>query len=226
MDFSNLPAPSSYDDWKSWAAMLVQQLQTLSGDTAQNFPLWMEDSSKERDGMPAAADGDVVRVKSEDGTVSLKYWDKESGSWKATADTSGLESQVGNLESQVETQLAEKLDLDLGNLVGDGRSKITNLSMPMQSRRIHFGTDPSWHLVPEDGWVYCYTVSPAGLGAWNDNGIEVSVDGTTKAFDFHYTSFWGFGIFYPVKKGWYIRRIITSNGAVTTTLEFWPNGDA
>ena len=83
MDFSNLPAPSIYDDWKSWATMLVQQLQTQGGESAQNYPLWIEDSSKERNGLPAAADGDVVRVKSEDGTVSLKYWDKESSSWKA-----------------------------------------------------------------------------------------------------------------------------------------------
>ena len=225
MDFSNLPAPSSYDDWKSWAAMLVQQLQTQGGESAQNYPLWIEDSSKERGGLPAAADGDVVRVKSEDGTISLKYWDEESGSWKATADTSGLESQVGNLESQVESQLAEKLDLDLGNLAVEGYPVVTNLALPQQSREIFYGNTTSWTLVPEDGWVYCYTTNGAGAQAWRDNGIEVSLDGSTKAFQLHYTSFWRMGIMYPVKKGWYIRSFIASDGVARTALHYWPNGD-
>ena len=226
MDFSNLPAPSSYEDWKSWAAMLVQQLQTLSGDTAQNFPLWVEDQEKERGGMPAGVDGDLIRVKTEEGATDFRYWDKVSESWQPVADLSGVESQLGSLEESTVSSLAQKLDLDLGNLAEDGRSKITNLSMPNWTRRIHFGTDANWHLVSEDGWAYCYTTNPAGQGAWYDNGLEVSFDGSTKAFDFHYTSYWGFGIFYPVKKGWYIRRNVNSTGAVTTTVEFWPNGDA
>lgn len=214
MDFSNLPAPSSYEDWKSWAAMLVQQLQTLSGDTAQNFPLWVEDQGKERSGMPAGVDGDLIRVKTESGATDFRYWDKVSGSWQPVADLSGVESQ-----------LAEKLDLDLGNLSAAGKVKITNLSIPNQSRRIGFGTSTNWHLIPEDGWIYCYPVSPSGQGNWYDNGIDISLDGSTKFTTFHYTSFWGFGIFYPVKKGWYVRSR-PYRGTGITDLSFWPNGDA
>ena len=192
MDFSNLPAPSSYDDWKSWAAMLVQQLQTQGGESAQNFPLWIEDSRKERGGLPAAADGDVVRAKSEDGTLSLQYWSEASGSWKATAE---------------------------------GYPVVTNLALPQQSREIFYGNTTSWTLVPEDGWVYCYTTNGAGAQAWRDNGIEVSLDGSTKAFQLHYTSYWRMGIMYPVKKGWYIRSFIASDGVARTELHYWPNGD-
>lgn len=225
MDFSNLPAPSSYEDWKSWAAMLVQQLQTLSGDTAQNFPLWVEDQGKERSGMPAGADGDLIRVKTEGGATDFRYWDKVSESWQSVADLSGVESQLGSLEESTAEGLAGKLDLDLGNLSAVGKTKITNLNMPNQSRRIGFGTSTSWRLIPEDGWIYCYTVSPSGQGKWYDNGIDISLDGSTKFTAFHYTSFWGFGIFYPVKKGWYVRSLPRS-GTGITDLSFWPNGDA
>lgn len=214
MDFSNLPAPSSYDDWKSWAAMLVQQLQTQGAESAQNYPLWIEDSSKDRGGLPAAADGDVVRVKSEDGTVSLKYWDKESGSWKATADTSRLESQ-----------LAEKLDLDLGNLSTEGYPIITNLALPQRSREINYGAASSWIKIPEDGWILCRTTAESGLGAWHDNGIQISLDGSTKAFQYHYTSYWGFEIMYPVKKDWYVKSWLDNTGSYNTILIYWPNGD-
>lgn len=82
MEFNNLPAPSEYTDWKSWAAMLVQVLQNQEGEGVHNFPLWIEDASKVRSGMPVAAEGDVIRVKDAQGKVQLKYWDSKAKSWK------------------------------------------------------------------------------------------------------------------------------------------------
>lgn len=83
MEFNNLPAPSEYTDWKSWAAMLMQVLQNQEGEGVHNFPLWIEDTSKVRSGMPVAAEGDVIRVKDGQGKVQLKYWDGKAKSWKA-----------------------------------------------------------------------------------------------------------------------------------------------
>lgn len=133
MDFSNLPAPSSYDDWKSWAAMLVQQLQTLSGDTAQNFPLWKEDQAKERGGMPAGVDGDLIRVKTEEGKTDFRYWDKVSESWQPVADLSGVESQLAD-------GLAGKLDLDLGNLSAATWDALFEALMPDGSKTINISS--------------------------------------------------------------------------------------
>ena len=150
MDFSNLPAPSSYEDWKSWAAMLVQQLQTLSGDTAQNFPLWVENKAKERDGMPAGVDGDLIRMKTQDGATDFRYWDKGSESWKPVADLSGIESK-----------LAEKLDLDLGNLSAATWDDLFAALMPDGSKTIDIsgsiasGQFPAKSFkAPCCGWVY------------------------------------------------------------------------
>lgn len=73
MDFSNLPAPSSYDDWKSWASMLVQQLQNQGGGSALNLPLYTLDVSKERNGLPPAAKGDLIWL-SDGGVRKLAVW--------------------------------------------------------------------------------------------------------------------------------------------------------
>lgn len=153
MDFSNLPAPSSYEDWKSWAAMLVQQLQTLSGDTAQNFPLWVEDQGKERSGMPAGVDGDLIRVKTESGETEFRYWDKVSGSWQPVTDLSGVESQL-------DAGLAEKLDLDLGNLSAATWDDLFSALMPDGSKTIDIsssiqsGAFPTKsYKAPCSGWI-------------------------------------------------------------------------
>ena len=45
-DFLNYPAPSSYKDWQSWAAMLVQQLQNASQAGALSIPLYVADATK------------------------------------------------------------------------------------------------------------------------------------------------------------------------------------
>ena len=125
----------------------------------------------------------------------------------------------------MENQLAEKLDLDLGNLAVEGYPVVTNLALPQQSRQVDYGNTTSWMLVPEDGWIFCYTANGAGGGVWRDNGIEVSFDGSTRAFQMHYTSYYEMGIMYPVKKGWYIRSFIANDGVARTGLAYWPNGD-
>lgn len=82
MDWSSLPAPSSYTDWQSWAAMLVQYLQSQGADSPVNIQSFTEDSSKDRNGLPVAADGDLIRVKDAEGNTSLKYWDSSSTAWE------------------------------------------------------------------------------------------------------------------------------------------------
>ena len=67
------PAPNQYDDWRSWAASLINALQ-MSEDVNHNFPLYVRDESKPRDGLPAAAEGDVIRVLDSDKKIRFYYW--------------------------------------------------------------------------------------------------------------------------------------------------------
>ena len=60
MTYRELPAPSTYEDWKSWGAMLVQQLQESGKETLVSLPTYVYDSSKERNGFPTAAKGDII----------------------------------------------------------------------------------------------------------------------------------------------------------------------
>ena len=74
VDFSNLPAPSSYQDWQSWASMLVQQLQNAGQENVVSLPVYMYDSSKARNGLPPAAKGDLVWLL-QGGKRKLAVWD-------------------------------------------------------------------------------------------------------------------------------------------------------
>ena len=74
MDFSNLPAPSNYGDWQSWASMLVQQLQNAGTNSAMNIPVYTLDSSKDRNGLPPAEKGDLIWIL-ESGKRKIGIWD-------------------------------------------------------------------------------------------------------------------------------------------------------
>ena len=66
MDFSNLPSPEEYQDWRSWAAIVVKL----------GLDIW--DAGKPRNGLPPAVDGDQIRVK-KDGKIYLGVYDDDSG---------------------------------------------------------------------------------------------------------------------------------------------------
>lgn len=80
-DFLNYPAPSSYKDWQSWAAMLVQQLQNASQVEALSIPLYVADATKARGGYPSAKKADMIWILENnvrklaiyDGTKWIKY---------------------------------------------------------------------------------------------------------------------------------------------------------
>lgn len=81
MERLDLPAPSEYSDWQSWAASLVSAL-TRQGSETINFPLFIYDESKPRNGLPVAADGDTIRVQDKNGTISLKCWRAKTKQWE------------------------------------------------------------------------------------------------------------------------------------------------
>lgn len=72
-----LPSPGEYDDWKSWASMLISSLQS-SNSGVVNLGLWIWDGTKARNGLPPAADGDQIRVK-KDGKIYLGVYNEDSG---------------------------------------------------------------------------------------------------------------------------------------------------
>jgi hypothetical protein len=74
---ASLPSPGEYDDWKSWASMLVSALQNTDSGVV-NLGLWVWDDTKERNGLPPAMDGDQIRVK-KDGKIYLGVYDENSG---------------------------------------------------------------------------------------------------------------------------------------------------
>lgn len=127
MDWSSLPAPSSYTDWQSWAAMLVQYLQSQGADSPVNIQSFVEDSSKDRNGLPVAADGDLIRVKDAEGNTSLKYWDKASESWVATTS---------------KADLSGKADIDLSNVD-------ENIDYVIESWK----DGSNWYRIYKSGWI-------------------------------------------------------------------------
>ena len=65
----------SYDDWKSWAAMLVQALQGAQ-QGALNIPSYSI-SEGSRNGLPPALKGDCIWIL-ENGIRKLGVWDGNS----------------------------------------------------------------------------------------------------------------------------------------------------
>lgn len=79
VDFSNLPSPEEYQDWRSWAAIVVGNLRAQQANPqVVNLGLYIWDSSKPRNGLPPAVDGDQIRVK-KDGKIYLGVYDNDSG---------------------------------------------------------------------------------------------------------------------------------------------------
>lgn len=73
-----MPAPNQYEDWRSWASALMVALDGMSGEESHNFPLYVRSPAKVRGGLPAAVDGDVIRVKDEDGTIRFYVWQNQT----------------------------------------------------------------------------------------------------------------------------------------------------
>lgn len=78
-DFSNLPSPEEYQDWRSWAAIVVGNLRARQANPqVVNLGLYIWDAGKPRNGLPPAVDGDQIRVK-KDGKIYLGVYDNDSG---------------------------------------------------------------------------------------------------------------------------------------------------
>lgn len=119
-----LPAPNQYDDWRSWASALMVALDGMSGEETVNFPLYVRDSSKVREGLPAGADGDTIRVRDEDGKNRLYVYEGTEG-WKSTQETSA--------------------DSDLENI-------LENIDYVVESKTAT-DDDPTWYRVYKSGWI-------------------------------------------------------------------------
>lgn len=76
-----LPSPGTYEDWRSWAASLIRALTEFPGEGVHNFPLWVRDENKARDGLPIGADGDLIRVLDTDSVIRFYWWSETDGSW-------------------------------------------------------------------------------------------------------------------------------------------------
>lgn len=83
---STLPVPGEYDDWRSWAASLVRALEESSSEVVINFPIWKYDSTKPRDGLPAAVDGDLIRVLDGEGNERFWWWSDADDQWHQLGD--------------------------------------------------------------------------------------------------------------------------------------------
>lgn len=76
-----LPSPGEYDDWRSWASSLIRLLTENSGEEVHNFPLWVRDLGKPREGLPIGADGDLIRVLDTDSVIRFYCWSKADEQW-------------------------------------------------------------------------------------------------------------------------------------------------
>lgn len=154
-----LPAPNQYDDWRSWASAFMVALDGMSGEETINFPLYVRDSSKVRDGLPVGADGDTIRVKDTDGKTRLYTFEKED--WV-----------LANTEQEIpEVDLSGKADTSLDNLTQGAIEKILNWVTPDPTRIQAIATTftaPTW------GWVGWNNV---GTGNATINGILISIGG-------------------------------------------------
>lgn len=73
-EFESLPSPSEYEDWKSWAAILISSLSERGNQSALNIPVFVKDETKRRKGLPPAEKGDLIWLL-DGGVRKLAVWD-------------------------------------------------------------------------------------------------------------------------------------------------------
>lgn len=155
MNFKDLPAPSEYSDWQSWAASLVSSLST-SGEGNNNYPLFVYDDSKARKGLPVAADGDMIRVL-QDGEIKFKVWRDKTQKWEDLVKADVTQADLQELKSEMNASLAEKANLSLSNLNRTGKVYIGHCSKPTLVSYVDY-TPPSGAssitvTAPDDGFL-------------------------------------------------------------------------
>lgn len=74
---NSYPSPNGYLDWRSWAAVLVSQLQQNENRDNINIPIYIISPEKKRNGFPPAAKGDLIWIK-ENGIRKLAIYDGEN----------------------------------------------------------------------------------------------------------------------------------------------------
>lgn len=162
-----LPAPNQYEDWRSWASALMVALDGMSGEETINFPLYVRDSSKARDGLPVGADGDTIRVKDADGKIRLYTF--SDNAWKeSTPEPEAVD-------------ISGKADTDLGNLLPAGYARLLE---NYQNGTDELTTIP-WgqtFTVPKLGQVFGYT------GRANDNSSAFYINGIRLGYSISYWS--------------------------------------
>lgn len=121
MNFKDLPAPSEYSDWQSWAASLVSSL-SASGEGNNNYPLFVYDASKARKGLPVAADGDMIRVL-QDGEIKFKVWREKTQKWEDLVKADVTQADLQELKSEMNASLAGKANTNLENVIKAGATR-------------------------------------------------------------------------------------------------------
>lgn len=56
-EFESLPSPSEYEDWKSWAAILISSLSERGNQSALNIPVFVKDETKKEKGSASCRKG-------------------------------------------------------------------------------------------------------------------------------------------------------------------------
>lgn len=121
---AGFPAPNQYDDWRSWAAAFLGALDGLSGEDITNLPLYVRKEGETREGLPVGAEGDLIRVRDEDGKNRLYVYEDGEG-WKSTQEASA-DSDLGNIPENIDYVVDSKIATE---------------------------EDPSWYRVYKSGWV-------------------------------------------------------------------------
>lgn len=124
MNFKDLPAPSEYSDWQSWAASLVSSLSAL-GEGNNNYPLFVYDDTKVRKGLPVAADGDMIRVL-QGGEIKFKVWRDKTQGWEDIVKAEVTQADLQGLRSEINASLAKKANTDMNNLTHTGTTAVGN----------------------------------------------------------------------------------------------------
>ena len=125
---AGFPAPNQYDDWRSWAAAFLGALDGLSGEDVTNLPLYVRKEGEAREGLPVGAEGDLIRVRDEDGKNRLYVYEDAEG-WKSTQEA-------------IEVDLSGKADIDLGNTTD-------NIDYVIES----YNDGTNWYRIYKSGWI-------------------------------------------------------------------------